>query len=114
MILRISGFCGRGHRGLHRFNFKLCAIECYSGSPRSGDRQDVELLCSRYCVDLPIVAITHIVRIIHGWSVAIGPHKIPMSISWAGLVVSALLALWGVGQAINNIGEIPLDSERGD
>ena len=61
-----------------------------------------------------IVATMHLVRIIQGWSVAIGPHKIPMSVSWAGLVVSALLALWGVGQAINNIGEIPLDSERGD
>ena len=56
-----------------------------------------------------IVAIMHLVRIINGWSVAIGPHNIPMSVSWAGLVVAALLALWGVAQAINNVfvGEIP-------
>jgi hypothetical protein len=56
-----------------------------------------------------IVAIMHLVRIIQGWSVAIGPHNIPMSVSWAGLVVAALLALWGVAQAINNVfvGEIP-------
>jgi hypothetical protein len=45
-----------------------------------------------------IVAIMHLVRIIRGWSVAIGPHNIPMSVSWAGLVVAALLALWGVVQ----------------
>jgi hypothetical protein len=45
-----------------------------------------------------IVAIMHLVRIINGWSVAIGPHNIPMSVSWAGLVVAALLALWGVAQ----------------
>ena len=56
-----------------------------------------------------IAAIMHLVRIIKGWSVVIGPRNIPMSISWAGLVVSALLVLWGVAQAINNvsIGEIP-------
>jgi hypothetical protein len=56
-----------------------------------------------------IVAIMHLVRIIRGWSVSIGPHKLPMSASWAGLVVSALLVLWGVVQVINNasIGEIP-------
>jgi hypothetical protein len=45
-----------------------------------------------------IVAIMHVVRIVKGWPVAIGHHKIPMSASWAGLVVAALLALWGVVQ----------------
>jgi hypothetical protein len=45
-----------------------------------------------------IVAIMHLVRIINGWSVAIGPHSTPMSVSWAGIVVAALLALWGVAQ----------------
>ena len=41
-----------------------------------------------------IVAIMHLVRIVSGWSVAVGPHNIP----WAGLVVAALLAIWGVAQ----------------
>jgi hypothetical protein len=45
-----------------------------------------------------IVAIMHLVRIINGWSVAIGPHNIPMNVSWVALVVSALLAIWGVVQ----------------
>jgi hypothetical protein len=42
--------------------------------------------------------LMHLVRIINGWSVAIGPHNIPMSASWVALVVSAPLALWGVVQ----------------
>jgi hypothetical protein len=45
-----------------------------------------------------IVAIVHLVRIVKGWSVVIGSRKIPISVSWAGLVVSTLLAIWGVVQ----------------
>ena len=45
-----------------------------------------------------IVAIMHLVRIVNGWSVVIGSHNIPMNVSWVALVVSALLALWGVAQ----------------
>jgi hypothetical protein len=45
-----------------------------------------------------IVAIMHLVRIINGWLVEVGPYNIPMSVSWAGLVVAALLALWDVVQ----------------
>jgi hypothetical protein len=42
-----------------------------------------------------LVAIGHLVRIARGWTVQIGPHTIPMSLSWAGLVVAAALAIWG-------------------
>jgi uncharacterized membrane protein YecN with MAPEG domain len=41
------------------------------------------------------------VAIIHGWriykqrTVQIGPHPISMNVSWVGLVVAALLAIWG-------------------
>ena len=45
-----------------------------------------------------IVAVMHLVRIINRWSVAIGPHNISMNVSWAGLVVAALLAIWGFTQ----------------
>jgi len=41
------------------------------------------------------VAITHGWRIYQGWEVRIGPHSISMNVSWAGLVVAALLAIWG-------------------
>jgi hypothetical protein len=51
----------------------------------------------------------HAVRLVNRWAVVIGPYKVSMSASWAGLVVAALLAVWGVVQAINNVfvGEIP-------
>jgi hypothetical protein len=45
-----------------------------------------------------IVAVMHLVRIVSRWSVVIGPRNIPMNVSWAGLVVSALLAIWGFAQ----------------
>jgi hypothetical protein len=45
-----------------------------------------------------LVAIAHLVRIIKQWAVFIGPALIPMSVSWAGLIVAALLAIWGFYQ----------------
>jgi len=45
-----------------------------------------------------IVAIMHVVRIINRWPVAIGPYNISLNVSWAGLVVAALLAIWGFTQ----------------
>jgi uncharacterized membrane protein YecN with MAPEG domain len=45
-----------------------------------------------------IVAVMHLVRIISRWSVVIGPRNISMNASWAGLVVAALLAIWGFTQ----------------
>jgi hypothetical protein len=29
------------------------------------------------------------------WTVQIGPHSVSMTVSWIGLVVAALLAIWG-------------------
>jgi len=45
-----------------------------------------------------LVAVGHVVRLVQGWSVAIGPYNISMNVSWAALVVSALLAIWGFTQ----------------
>ena len=45
-----------------------------------------------------IVAVMHLVRIIRRWSVVIGPYNVSMNVSWAGLVVAALLAIWGFTQ----------------
>jgi hypothetical protein len=42
-----------------------------------------------------LVAIAHGWRIFKGWTVQIGPHSVSMTVSWAGLVVAALLAIWG-------------------
>jgi uncharacterized membrane protein len=46
-----------------------------------------------------VVAIAHLIRIVRGWTVLIGPHAVPMSVSWIGLVLAALLAIWGFMQA---------------
>ena len=45
-----------------------------------------------------VVAIAHVLRLINRWSVVIGPYNISMNVSWAALVVSALLAIWGFTQ----------------
>ena len=42
-----------------------------------------------------LVAIVHGWRIYNRWAVQIGPHSISINVSWAGLVVAALLAIWG-------------------
>jgi hypothetical protein len=45
-----------------------------------------------------IVAILHFVRLFKRWPVHIGSHSFPMSLSWIGLAVSSLLAVWGFAQ----------------
>ena len=42
-----------------------------------------------------VVAIGHVVRIVPGWQVQLGDLGVAMSVSWAALVVSAALAVWG-------------------
>jgi len=42
-----------------------------------------------------LVAIGHLVRIVQGWQVQLGDMGVAMSVSWAALVVSAALAVWG-------------------
>jgi hypothetical protein len=45
-----------------------------------------------------VVALAHLVRILKRWSVQIGPHAVSVSVSWIGLVVAALLSIWGFMQ----------------
>jgi uncharacterized membrane protein YecN with MAPEG domain len=47
-----------------------------------------------------VVAIMHVFRVINRWTVAIGPYNVPMNVSWAALVVSALLSIWGFAQLV--------------
>jgi hypothetical protein len=42
-----------------------------------------------------VVAIGHMVRIAQGWEVVVKGADIAMSVSWAALIVSAALAIWG-------------------
>ena len=45
-----------------------------------------------------LAALVHVVRLIKGWAVQIGPHSISMFVSWVGLVVATLIAIWGFMQ----------------
>jgi hypothetical protein len=45
-----------------------------------------------------VVAIAHLIRISRGWAVHIGSRSVPMSLSWIGLAIAALLAIWGFMQ----------------
>ena len=45
-----------------------------------------------------VVALAHLVRLVNRWAVQIGPYKVSMNVSWAGLAVAALIAVWGFMQ----------------
>jgi len=45
-----------------------------------------------------LVAIAHLVRLVKQWAVQIGSASIPMSVSWIGLIIAAVLAIWGFYQ----------------
>jgi hypothetical protein len=45
-----------------------------------------------------VVALAHLVRVIKGWAVQIGPFSVSLAASWIGFVVAALLAIWGFMQ----------------
>jgi len=45
-----------------------------------------------------IVSVMHVVRLINRWSVVIGPYAVSRNVSWAALVVGALLSIWGFMQ----------------
>ena len=46
-----------------------------------------------------LISFMHIVRIVLGWEVRVGPTEIPFSISWAGLIGTAALSVWGFASA---------------
>jgi hypothetical protein len=47
---------------------------------------------------LALVAIAHVVRLVKGWNVEIGPYKVSTNVSWIALVIAALIAIWGFMQ----------------
>ncbi len=42
-----------------------------------------------------VVAIAHFIRLINGWSVQINGTDIPLTVSWFGVAIPAILAFWG-------------------
>lgn len=45
-----------------------------------------------------VVAIVHLIRLAKRWPVHIGSFSVPMSVSWVGLLVASLIAIWGFMQ----------------
>ena len=42
-----------------------------------------------------IVAVAHAIRLVNRWTVQVGTFAVPMSVSWIGLVIAALISAWG-------------------
>jgi hypothetical protein len=45
-----------------------------------------------------VVAVAHLIRLLNRWTVQAGPYSVPMSVSWIGLVIAALISAWGFTQ----------------
>jgi hypothetical protein len=43
-----------------------------------------------------IVAILHLLRVVNSWAVVVGPWSAPMSVSWLGTLVPAILCFWAL------------------
>jgi len=43
-----------------------------------------------------VIALVHLLRIIYGWKVVIGPWSVPNSVSWVALVVAGYLGYEGI------------------
>jgi len=41
-----------------------------------------------------IVAMLHLLRVLNGWAVAIGPWSAPMAVSWLGTAFPAFMGWW--------------------
>jgi hypothetical protein len=45
-----------------------------------------------------VVAVAHAIRLVNRWVVQVGPFSVPMSVSSIGLVIAALISVWGFAQ----------------
>lgn len=41
-----------------------------------------------------IVAVLHLLRVVNGWTVVVGPWSAPMEVSWFGAIFPAVLCVW--------------------
>ena len=41
-----------------------------------------------------IVTILHLIRVVNGWSVEVGPWSASMEVSWLGTIFPAVLCVW--------------------
>lgn len=40
-----------------------------------------------------LVAVAHLIRLVNGWSVEVGPWAAPLWVSWFGAVITAVLSI---------------------
>jgi hypothetical protein len=45
-----------------------------------------------------VVAVAHAIRLVNRWAIQVGPFSVPMSVSWIGLAIAALISIWGFTQ----------------
>ncbi len=43
-----------------------------------------------------LVALAHFVRAINSWNFVVGPLAIPVSVSWIGFMITAVLCVWAI------------------
>lgn len=43
-----------------------------------------------------LVAVLHLLRVINGWSVVVGPWSAPMAVSWLGTIIPTVLCVWAI------------------
>jgi hypothetical protein len=73
-------------------------------SPHRGRKADArEGKMSKYYAAISalifaVVAIGHLIRLLKRWTVQIGPFSVPGSVSWVGLIIAALISIWGFMQ----------------
>ncbi len=41
-----------------------------------------------------LVAVFHLLRLINGWSIVVGPHVVPFALSYLGLPASTAYCVW--------------------
>jgi hypothetical protein len=41
-----------------------------------------------------IVAAPHLLRVVNGWPVEVGPWTAPTAVSWLGMIIPAALCTW--------------------
>ena len=45
------------------------------------------------------VAVLHLLRVVNGWAVMVGPWWVPMGVSWFGTIFPAILCVWAFRSA---------------
>ena len=48
-----------------------------------------------------LVAIIHLIRALSNWAFVIGPITLPLSASWIGFIMTAVLCLWAIRLVIS-------------